>query len=175
MFATISTLLMSLAAVTANAAPDAAVAQFQSFKIGSYHAVALKDGGLQAPVDGKSFVVGQPNEAVGAVLKAGGAPADHFEFSIQPLLVHAGVHVLLFDTGAGGFFGDIAGKLPESMMAAGEKPASIDLVADLRLPKSGIDGVIDHEVFESIYNPGKLLLLVAWRDKAAAEHWNRGC
>jgi heme-degrading monooxygenase HmoA len=53
----------------------------------------------------------------------------------------------------------------------GEKPASIDLVADLRLPKSGIDGVVDHEVFESIYNPGKLLLLVAWRDKAAAEHW----
>jgi len=59
------------------------------------------------------------------VLKAGGAPADHFEFSIQPLLVHAGVHVLLFDTGAGGFFGDIAGKLPESMTAAGEKPASV--------------------------------------------------
>jgi hypothetical protein len=53
----------------------------------------------------------------------------------------------------------------------GEKPGSTDLVADLRLPKSGIDGVIDHEVFESIYNPGKLLLLVAWRDEAAAEHW----
>jgi heme-degrading monooxygenase HmoA len=53
----------------------------------------------------------------------------------------------------------------------GEKLASTDFVADLRLPKSGIDGVIEHEVFESIYNPGKLLLLVAWRDKAAAEHW----
>jgi glyoxylase-like metal-dependent hydrolase (beta-lactamase superfamily II) len=59
------------------------------------------------------------------VLTAGGAPADHFEFSIQPLLVHAGARVLLFDTGAGGFFGAIAGKLPESMSAAGEKPASV--------------------------------------------------
>ena len=125
MFAAISALLMSLAAVTADAAPGVAVAQFQPFKIGSYSAVALKDGGLEEPVDGKSFIVDQPNEAVGAVLKAGGAPADHFEFSIQPLLVHAGVHVLLFDTGAGGFFGDIAGKLRESMMAAGEKPASV--------------------------------------------------
>jgi glyoxylase-like metal-dependent hydrolase (beta-lactamase superfamily II) len=125
MFAAIPALLMSLAAVTADAAPGAAVAQFQPFKIGSYSAVALKDGGLEEPVDGKSFIVGQPNEAVGAVLKAGGAPADHFEFSIQPLLVHAGVRVLLFDTGAGGFFGDIAGKLPESMTAAGEKPASV--------------------------------------------------
>jgi hypothetical protein len=27
------------------------------------------------------------------------------------------------------------------------------------------------EVFESIYNSGKLLLLVSWRDGAAAEHW----
>jgi glyoxylase-like metal-dependent hydrolase (beta-lactamase superfamily II) len=107
------------------AAPRAAVAQFQQFKIGSYSALALKDGGLEEPVDGKSFIVGQPNEAVAAVLRAGGAPADHFEFSIQPLLVHAGVHVMLFDTGAGGFFGDLAGKLPESMMAAGEKPASV--------------------------------------------------
>ena len=124
MFAAIAALLMSLAAVTAEAS-GAPVAQFQSFKIGVYSAVALKDGALQVPVDGKSFVVGQPNQAVGAVLKAGGAPADHFEFSIQPLLVHAGVHVLLFDTGGGGFFGDIAGKLPESMAAAGEKPASV--------------------------------------------------
>ena len=124
-FAAISALLMSLAAVAAGAAPGAAVAQFQPFKIGSYSAVALKDGGLEEPVDGKSFVVGQTNEAVGAVLKAGGAPADHFEFSIQPLLVHAGAHVLLFDTGAGVLFGDIAGKLPESMMMAGEKPASV--------------------------------------------------
>ena len=124
-FAAISALLMSLAGVTAGAAPPAAVAQFQPFKIGSYSAVALKDGGIEEPVDGKSFIVGQSNEEVAAVLKAGGAPADHFEFSIQPLLVHAGVRVLLFDTGAGGFFGDIAGKLPESMKEAGEKPASV--------------------------------------------------
>src|SRR5580698_3444788 len=124
-FAAISALLMSLAGVTAGAAPAAAVAQFQPFKIGSYSAVALKDGGIEEPVDGKSFIVGQSNEEVAAVLKAGGAPADHFEFSIQPLLVHAGVRVLLFDTGAGGFFGNIAGKLPESMMAAGEKPVSV--------------------------------------------------
>jgi glyoxylase-like metal-dependent hydrolase (beta-lactamase superfamily II) len=125
MFAAVSALLMSLAALAADAASGAPVAQFQQFKIGSYNAVALKDGGIEVLVDGKSFVVGQPNETVSAVLKAGGAPADHFEFSIQPLLVHAGVHVLLFDTGAGRFFGDIAGKLPESMVAAGEKPASV--------------------------------------------------
>jgi glyoxylase-like metal-dependent hydrolase (beta-lactamase superfamily II) len=31
----------------------------------------------------------------------------------------------LFDTGAGGFFGNIAGKLPQSMAAADEKPAGV--------------------------------------------------
>ena len=128
--AVLSALLMSLSTLTAHAAAAAAapatpVAQFQAFKIASYSAVALKDGALQMPNDGKSFVVGQSNEAVGAALKEGGAPADHFEFSIQPLLVHAGKHVLLFDTGVGNWYGDIGGKLPDSLKAAGEKAASV--------------------------------------------------
>ena len=125
LFASFPALIVSLAHMTAEAAPATPVAQFQSFKIGSFSAVALKDGTLEMPVDGKSFILGQSNEAVGAVLAAGGAPADHFEFSIQPLLVHAGNHVLLFDTGVGNWYGDIGGKLPASMKAAGEKPGSV--------------------------------------------------
>ena len=61
--------------------------------------------------------------------------------------------------------------ISELSPAKGEKPAGADLVADLGLPKSSTDGVIDQEAFESIYNPGELLLLVSWRDAAAAEHW----
>ena len=121
--AAISAVSLSLAAAAASA--DKAGPQFQGFKIGSYSAVALKDGGIAMPVDGKSFVLGQSNDAVGAVLKAGGAPADHFEFSIQPLLVHAGKRVLLFDTGVGHWYGDSGGKLLDSMKAAGEKPAAV--------------------------------------------------
>ncbi len=48
----------------------------------------------------------------------------------------------------------------------GEKPAT-----DLGLANSGGDGVIDQEIFESITNPGKLLLLVSWRDATAAAQW----
>jgi glyoxylase-like metal-dependent hydrolase (beta-lactamase superfamily II) len=125
LFVAVAALLVSLAAVTVDAAPATPVPQFQAFKIGSYSAVALKDGVLEMPVDGKSFIVGQSNQTVGAVLKAGGVPADHFEFSIQPLLVHAGSNVLLFDTGVGNWYGDIGGKLTESMKAAGEKPVSV--------------------------------------------------
>jgi heme-degrading monooxygenase HmoA len=51
------------------------------------------------------------------------------------------------------------------------KRAGADLAGDLGLPKTGSQGVVDHEPFESIYNPGKLLLLVSWKDAAAAAGW----
>src|SRR5262249_22863049 len=121
--------LLSLAVgtwiMTADAAAPAAETRFHAFKIGSDNAMALYDGELQEPNDGKSFVLGQPTAEVAETLKSGGAPGDHFEFTIEPLLVHSGSRVLLFDTGAGSYFGAIAGKLPQSMAAAGEKPASV--------------------------------------------------
>jgi heme-degrading monooxygenase HmoA len=58
--------------------------------------------------------------------------------------------------------------ITELSPASGGKPASTDLAADLKLPALG---VVDQEVFESIYNPGKLLLLAGWRDAAAADRW----
>jgi len=32
--------------------------------------------------------------------------------------------------------------------------------------------LVDHEIFESIYNPGKLALLALWRDAKAAQAWS---
>jgi heme-degrading monooxygenase HmoA len=34
------------------------------------------------------------------------------------------------------------------------------------------DGLVDAEAFESIYNPGKVLLLALWRDAVSAHGWN---
>jgi len=53
----------------------------------------------------------------------------------------------------------------------GDKPARIDLAATLQVPKTGTGGVVDQEVFESIYSAGKLLLLVSWRDAASVDGW----
>jgi heme-degrading monooxygenase HmoA len=52
-----------------------------------------------------------------------------------------------------------------------DKPAGIDLAAALGLPETGTEGVVEAALFESIYNPGKLLLLVSWQDSAAADRW----
>ena len=43
----------------------------------------------------------------------------------------------------------------------------------LPVPEPGSNGVVDKQVFESIYNPGKFLLLVSWQDSAAAVTWER--
>jgi len=55
---------------------------------------------------------------------------------------------------------------------ADNKPASADLPHDLDLAKIGTEGVVDHDTFESVYTPGKLLLLVSWKDTTAAERWS---
>jgi len=46
----------------------------------------------------------------------------------------------------------------------GDQPATADLAGMLEMPVPGADGLVDREVFASLYNPGKLLLLGAWRD-----------
>jgi hypothetical protein len=45
-----------------------------------------------------------------------------------------------------------------------------DLAAWLGLDQTSA-GLVDHAVFESIYNPGKLLLLITWRDAKASAAW----
>ena len=54
--------------------------------------------------------------------------------------------------------------------AGGASAAPTDLAAQLGL-RAGAEGLVDHETWESIYTPGKLLLLAAWRDAAAAQAW----
>ena len=46
----------------------------------------------------------------------------------------------------------------------------IDLISTLGLDIS-LDGVIDYDVFGSIYNPGKLALLVLWKNAESANQW----
>jgi heme-degrading monooxygenase HmoA len=53
---------------------------------------------------------------------------------------------------------------------AGEGRAADRLPSALGLP-SGDAGLLDHEVFESIYNVGKLLLLASWRAAETAGAW----
>lgn len=95
------------------------------FRIGTLDAVALKDGDIDAPNDGKTFGVGRPTADVSAVLAAAGQPTDALHLSIQPLLVRSGDRILLFDTGAADASFARAGRLPASLRAAGVEPAQV--------------------------------------------------
>jgi glyoxylase-like metal-dependent hydrolase (beta-lactamase superfamily II) len=97
----------------------------RTFTIGTYSAVALRDGGGNFPNDNKVFAVGRTPADVAAVLSAAKLPTERLDLSIQPLLVQTADRVLLFDTGAGGYMGGSGGKLPAALETAGISPVSI--------------------------------------------------
>jgi heme-degrading monooxygenase HmoA len=47
-----------------------------------------------------------------------------------------------------------------------------DALASVLALRPGTPGLVDSEAFESIYTPGKLLLLAGWRDPDAAAAWS---
>jgi heme-degrading monooxygenase HmoA len=53
---------------------------------------------------------------------------------------------------------------PESFAAPDAPSSRIEL-------GHGTAGLVDQEIFTSIYTPGKLVLLASWRDAAAAQTW----
>jgi heme-degrading monooxygenase HmoA len=56
------------------------------------------------------------------------------------------------------------------------KGAAFTAQADLLPACLGLDlkngDIVDHDIFESIYNPGKLALLVGWKNAQAASAWS---
>jgi glyoxylase-like metal-dependent hydrolase (beta-lactamase superfamily II) len=95
------------------------------FKVGALDAIALKDGDIHVPNDGKTVGVGRPSEAVAALLAPAGLSIDTIDFSIQPLLVRDGARTFLFDAGAATAPFARAGRLPESLRAAAIAPSQI--------------------------------------------------
>lgn len=109
---------------------EAGAARTFAFRVGTLEAVALHDGTIDAPNDGKTFGLGQPTERVAALLAAAGEPGDTLHLDIQPLLVRGQGRTLLFDTGAGDASFARAGRLPDALRAAGVTP---DQVTDVFL------------------------------------------
>ncbi|MBO0765118.1 MAG: antibiotic biosynthesis monooxygenase [Hyphomicrobiaceae bacterium] len=64
-----------------------------------------------------------------------------------------------------------AATISELTPMGGTTPKGVNLAAGLGLSREGASGMIDQEVFESIYTPGKLLLLALWKDASMASRW----
>ena len=62
--------------------------------------------------------------------------------------------------------------ISEIVTEPGTLGAAPDVLAARLGLRPGTPGLIDSEAFESIYTPGKLLLLAGWRDADAAAAWS---
>jgi glyoxylase-like metal-dependent hydrolase (beta-lactamase superfamily II) len=124
----LSLALLLLAACSGSPSPKAPAAtpgRAERLQIGTLEAYALEDGAIVVPNDGKTFGLGRPPSETADVLAAAGLPRDKIRVDIECLLVKAGDHVILFDTGAGGATYADAGRLPQSLALAGVQPAAI--------------------------------------------------
>lgn len=95
------------------------------FKQGTYDVTVVSDGTLLLPT---SIIDsgGKPEEVVkllGAMVQG-----DKAQFEASPLLLKSGSEMILLDTGAGGGFQPTAGKILESLKAAGVDPSAITKV-----------------------------------------------
>lgn len=119
--------------------------EVRRFSIGGMTGIALHDGAIALPNDNKVLGVGRTPEEVAAVLAGAGLPSDTLHLSIQPLVVKAGGRVLLFDTGAGHYMGEGAGKLGAALAEAGVTADSVTDVFISHLHGDHVGGLVDAE------------------------------
>jgi glyoxylase-like metal-dependent hydrolase (beta-lactamase superfamily II) len=130
-------------APTTQSAPDES--KVKTFQIGAAQGMALRDGALEFPNDGKTFAIDHLPADVAALLTAAGLPSDKLSLSIQPLLVRIADRVVLFDTGAGTNMGPAGNGLPESLAAAGVDAGSITDVFISHIHGDHVGGLLNSQ------------------------------
>jgi glyoxylase-like metal-dependent hydrolase (beta-lactamase superfamily II) len=107
------------------------------FRIGEFEATVISDGALPLGPPGPAFPV-SPAQEMDALLRANFLPTDITVLEQNVLVLNTGRHLVLFDTGMGTsmgpevtrqYGGPNAGRLLDTMRAAGIEPAQIDVVA----------------------------------------------
>jgi glyoxylase-like metal-dependent hydrolase (beta-lactamase superfamily II) len=119
----------------AQAGPAQVTPEAHAFHIGAFEAWSLRDLTHVVPNDNSVIGQGQTPAEVAAVLKAAGQPTDHITLSIDALLLKAGDHLVLIDTGMGP---KAHGVLMQSLAKAGVTP---DQVTDVLITHSHPDHI----------------------------------
>jgi glyoxylase-like metal-dependent hydrolase (beta-lactamase superfamily II) len=90
--------------------------------LGQFEVTALSDGTVTLPLD--QLLTNTTPAELGPDMKRAGIDPARAEISINAFLIHTGSRLVLVDAGAGTVFPD-AGKLPDSLRAAGYRPQDV--------------------------------------------------
>lgn len=135
--------LAGAAALSASAGlprPAWAQAAPHSFRHGEFEVTVLSDGHLVLPAE--IIAPDAPQEEVQALLASMGQGPEQVQAPTNAVLIRAGSDVVLIDTGAGSSFGETAGRLPDSLRAAGIDPGTITKVVYTHAHIDHIGGTI---------------------------------
>lgn len=166
------------ASLVASAAPVRAAAAPLKRKVGAAEVTVLGDGTLNVPI--ALMLPETPAADAAAVSAALGVPPPGSAIPTNVTLVMLGDERVLIDAGAGGNFQPTAGKLAESMEAAGIDPAKITKVVFTHAHADHLWGALDE--FDELRFPNASYVIAAaewdfWTDPntpASVPDWLKG-
>jgi glyoxylase-like metal-dependent hydrolase (beta-lactamase superfamily II) len=121
-------------------APAASDSAPERWRIGAATVTAISDGFL--PIDPRLLPKSTPEE-VAPLLEAAGLPPPPVRASINAFLVDLPARRVLIDAGLGPGLADTAGRMRDSLAAAGATPETIDVVLLTHLHRDHVRGIAD--------------------------------
>lgn len=146
---------------------EAAAKGFHTFKVGSAEVTTLYDGHWAKPHDEK-FIRNASIEQTRDALGKAGLPTDVVTIPFTITIVKTGNRTVMFDSGTGAQLAPTAGKLPESMKAAGIDPAAIDTIVVTHFHPDHIFGLMAKDTNAPVYPNAEIVVpqaeLAWWSD-----------
>ncbi|PWW04090.1 glyoxylase-like metal-dependent hydrolase (beta-lactamase superfamily II) [Hoeflea marina] len=133
----------------------------RSFAAGAAEFTVLSDGHLMLPL-GFSYP-DVPQDELKAMLAAAGQPVDSLAPDCNVTMLRSGDRLILFDVGAGGNFMPTAGKLADSLAAAGVEPDEVTDVIFTHGHPDHLWGLIDDFDEPVFANAGFHMSAVEWQ------------